>query len=306
MFKKAVVYTLGDKATEVRDSVLEAESVFDKYHFTEIPTESAMKSSIGFTKTPLGNYVDENNGDIFVCVTSQTKSANTHEVNDTLKAKIENFKDVAIQQQLADKVPAEEIVIPEPDKKLLKQLKDEAMMEVLTHTYPKEYKTATVMFRKNGQVVVDGNHNSAEKALGLIRKALGSLPCVPMETDLELSDLLDEFVANEINDVITLGEKAIFETAEDRKIQIAGNSLYQSEGQDFIKEGIMASAVEIVRDGMITCLLRENHVFDTIKFSEDLTGEFEGDDNMGTFLIQAAELCSLIDDIHGRLTEEGE
>lgn len=297
MFKKAIVYTLGDKAREIHNNLQEAISTIEMYKFSECT--SVQKKSMGFSKTPLGNYVDEVNGDVYLCVTTQTKSANKHQVESILADKITKWKEGVLSQNTD---LSEEGL--EPSKGVLRDLKLDAELEVLVNTYPNSPSTVAVMFRKNGQVVVEGNHTSAEAVLGLVRKVLGSLPAVVLETNTPVSDLLDSFVSDEVDDTISLGNKAVFFTQDELKVSLNNGSLYQSEAQDFIKDGMMTDSLEVVRDGMISTTLRSNGVFDAIKFSKDLTCEYEDGDKAGTFLVEAKELCTLVDDIVGRLNKD--
>lgn len=308
MFSKVVCYTIKpEKVNEIRQAILTAENTFEKFKFTQCT--ASQKKSVGFVPTPLGQYVDQNNGDIFLTFCMQKKCPNKWDVTETITRKVKNWQNSLVEQATDSGATEEELreLDLEPNKKLMKEFKQEAEAEVLQErTYPQEPKTQQIIIKQNGVVIVEGNFNMAEEALNLTRKVLGSFPAVPREFDGSVGDLLDSFVRDEVNDIITLGNKALFVTQEERKVQVSGESVYGSEAQDFIKEdGMMTTAVEIVRDGMIICLMRDSMVFDSIKFSDDLTEGFEEEDKIGTFLVCVSELEKLVEDIFGRLKVRG-
>ncbi|QXN60188.1 hypothetical protein KUA24_121 [Vibrio phage HNL01] len=305
MFSKVMVYTLReDVITQVRNAIKDANVTFEKFKFTQC-TEM-QKKSVGFVPTPLGNFVDENNGDIFLTFCSQKKAPNRWDIQQTLDRKVDNWKAGIIEQEVNKGSCVEAMMGLDltPNKKIIKEFKSEAEVEVLQRTYPTEPKTQQMIIKPNGVLIVEGNPNGAEEAIGLVRKVLGSFPAIPREFEGSVGDLLDSFVSEEINETITLGNKALFVTPEERKVQVSGESVYGSEAQDFVKkDGMMTTAVEIQYDGMISCLMRDSMTFDAIKFSEELTEDFEEADTAGTFLVCASELSKLVEDIYGRLTE---
>lgn len=296
-FKKVTLYTLGDKTLGIRKTVLENADVIAKYSFSEC--SATQKKSVGFTPTIFGEFVSEDSqGNIHLLFKSQTKNPNKNEVNYILDKKIDDWKVEAILQ---GKTPDDDGDLI-PNKKEMKALKEVAEYEVLQSTFPQEAKVNHLMIRRDGMLLVDGNYKAADDILGLLRKSLGSLPCVPVETDVAPADLLDEWIEKSVNDKITLGEKAIFATPQDGKVQVSGESIDSEECRDFLKDGFMATAVEADYDGMVTFLLRDTLEFDAIKFSDELKDQAEGDE-VGSFMLQTKELNAMVNDVLGRLME---
>ncbi len=299
-FTKAVVFTLKDKAQEIRNAIVENSDTFAMYKFSTC--SATQKKSIGFSRTVFGEFVHTDaKGDIHMVYTHQSKTPNPNEVNFHLDVNVVKWKTEA---ELAGKEPNEDGELL-PSKRELKELKELAEYNVLQTTFPKEEKHVPIVITKDGTVIVGENYKIAEDALSLIRKALGSLPCFPVIPETPVADLLDDWIAKAVNDKITLGEKATFYTQADGKVTVSGESIDSDECRKLLKDGMMPTAVEVNYDGVLDCLLRDTLVFDSLKFSSELQDQAEGDEQ-GSFLLQVKELQALINDVLGRLKETEE
>ncbi len=296
-FKKLAIFTLKDQATTIRKVIRDNAEVVGKYSFSECT--AAMKKSIGFSKTIFGEFVSEDSySNLHLKFTQQAKSPNKNEVNHVLEERVAKW---AAEAVLAGKEPNDDGEYV-PNKREMKELKESAEFEVLQRTFPQEAKHFNMMFRPDGLVLIESTVKHSEDIIALLRKALGSLPCFPLVTDIQVTDLLDDWIANAVSDEIVLGNKAAFYTQADGKVMVTGESIDSEECRKLLADGMMPVSVEFTRNGMITAVLKEDLTFDGIKFSDELKDQADGDE-VGSFMLQTRELNVMVDDVLGRLTE---
>lgn len=269
------------------------EERFEAFKFS--PCGALDKSKMGFvTNVVSGNYVDEINveGNTFFVVTCriQKKQPEKYLVDDYVELK-------RVQYRVdTDK---------EPEKSLLKEWRQEGFDYYLRQTFPKKPVDFTIAVRKEGDLVfVEGKGNQAESNCALVRKALGTFPVTALETDVAVTDLLDEMVEKRINDTITLGDKVELVDQEDIKHSLTKGSVYSSDAAEYVKDGMMVTGLGLNYDGMLSFFLNEDLVFDALKFDKDLLGEDPTD--AGSFIIKLTEVNKAVNHILGKLKKEEE
>jgi recombination associated protein RdgC len=128
-------------------------------------------ASFGWT-APLGKpeqpLVHATNGYMMLCVKKQERILPTTVVNEMLHEKL-----AELEEQQGRKL----------SKKERTRLKDELIFDLLPRAFTFSKKTYAYIDPKGGWLVVDSvSANKAEDLLSLLRKSLGSLPAVPVNT----------------------------------------------------------------------------------------------------------------------------
>ncbi len=197
----------------------------------------------------------------------------------------------------------------EPSKQLLKEWKDEATLKVLEITPPKKPVDFVIAIRNDGVVFVEAKPKQAENLLALLRKAIGSLPAVLLETEIPVTDLLDTLVEKNVSDILTLGDKVELIDGENIKHTLTKGSVYNSDASDYVaKEGMNVVSLALEYDGVVSFKLTDELVFDGIKFSKDLfesDAAYEKDFSEATsFILKLDELNKTVNNVLGRLVEK--
>ena len=264
------------------------EELFESFKFS--PCGELDKSKMGFvTNIVSGNYVDEINveGNTFFVVTCRIQKKQPE------KYLVDEYVELKRIQYVVDTEGKE------PEKALLKEWKNDGFDYYLRQTFPKKPVDFTIAVRNDGVVFVEGKSSQAESNCALVRKALGTFPVTALETEVAVTDLLDEMVEKRINDTITLGDKVELVDQEDIKHSLTKGSVYSSDAADYVKDGMMVTGLGLNYDGMLSFFLNEDLVFDALKFDKDLLGEDPTD--AGSFIIKLGEVNKAVNDILGRL-----
>ncbi|AUR92276.1 putative exonuclease [Vibrio phage 1.170.O._10N.261.52.C3] len=265
--------------------------LLENYRFVQCT--STEKQRLGFSPNIIdGEYFSEVSGFLMMTVTKQVKRPNKHLVADTLK-----LKEAAYLEMNEDK--------QEVPNSIYKDLKQQVELEVLAATYPDEPKSFTVLIEKaTGLMYVEGKGKAAEDILGLIRKAVGTLPVVPYEPELSVADMMDAWVVNEESSEIILGDKVVLTNRDEVKVTFAKEAIYESEAADFIEnKGHFVESIQFEYDGVVSATLAEDFTLAGISYGDNL---FEASDldKVGEFIISINEIRKVVNYLIGKLSEE--
>jgi len=264
------------------------EDLLEEYQFKQCGKYDSRR--IGFSLNLDKLYVSAHQGSTLLRLTDQVKVPEGNRVNDMIKERTE-----AYTQDTDNK----------PSKKLLGEWKISITEELLPETYPKAEKNYLMLIRKDGTVLIEGNHKKAEDLCDMVRKALGSFPIVPFETDKPCGDLLDDLVKEGSDDYLELLDKATLVTAEGHTVAISKESVYNSDAKEKVEDGGMMTSCSILYDGMVSFGLKDDLTFNGIKYDEQLTGDKEDENPEDTSqFLQLTEVCKVVDEVVKRLTEE--
>jgi recombination associated protein RdgC len=149
------------------------------------PCGSHDESSFGWT-SPLGRsseqLVHSSNGFMMVCGKKEEKVLPSSVVNELVQEKI-----LDIETQQARKL----------SKKERTEIKDELIFDLLPRAFSFSRNTFAYIDPKGGWVVVDsGTAKKAEDMLSSLRKCLGSLPVVPLNTAQKPISVMTEWLIN--------------------------------------------------------------------------------------------------------------
>lgn len=195
-------------------------------------------------------------------------------------------------------------------KSIEERLKIEATQEVLKNTSPKKPNFYNVYINAKGLIFVEAKGKLAEDIISLIRKTIGSFPCVPFveSGDFEpskVSDLLDNLITEKITGKFTLGNKASLTSPEGVKYSLSKGSLYDSDADNNVSHNdFMVNSIELEYDGAVKFTLDEGLVLSGIKFDKDFFTKEELSDEAGTLVLKVKEISGVIEYLQELLIEE--
>ena len=297
---KAVSLFKFTKDSEFKIKEMLQEDVLAQHKFS--PCGDLDKRKIGFVKNVTsGTFVDEihveGNSFHVVTIREQKKTPEKYLIEQEVDVKKVLFSSDSEGQ--------------EPSKQLLKEWKEEATLKVLEITPPKKPVDFVIAIRNDGVVFVEAKPKQAENLLALLRKAIGSLPVVPLETEIPVTDLLDTLVEKNVSDILTLGDKVELIDGESIKHTLTKGSVYNSDASDYVaKEGMNVMSLALEYDGVVSFKLTDELVFDGIKFSKDLfetigdEGEKKDVSEATSFILKLDELNKTVNNVLGRLVDK--
>jgi DNA recombination-dependent growth factor C len=215
-------------------------------------------------------------------------------MNFTTQSKKPKKSEVDKRVKLLSAAHEEEFGVP-PTKNELADMVDQVTFELLPLTFADAPKHQS-MFIEGAKLYVEGSYKQAEESTAALRKVVGSLPIELVETAKDVTGELTRFIGKSIADKLTLKDKCTLLTQEERKITVA-KSLYYSEAQDIVEQGAVVSSVELEFDGVMKFTLKDDLSFTGIKFYDDLTGELEEGDEVGTTIIKLCEVVKMVDEV---------
>lgn len=280
-----------------RDIPFDAEEIINQFaHWAWTPCGAQDMSRTGFVNPITGNADGElaysASGFLIALIKTEKKLLPSDVLKTALAAKVEKLE-------------------AEQSRKLKKTekdaLKDEVTHSLLPRAFSRHSRTA-VLFDLNGnRIFINAPAKGSEDALALIRKALGSLPVVPltMESPIELT--LTAWLKGEGAPAgFTIGEraqlKAILE--DGGVINCNKQDLLSEEIANHVEAGKLVTKLALDWQERIQFVLADDGILTGIKFSDslvdqndDIDREDEAQRTSADILLMASELVALSDNL---------
>lgn len=217
MFKNIIAYRF-NKPFAVNSADLE--STMEEFKFT--PCGSQDVSKFGFTNA-LGKHgktlAHSAEGYHMVAVTKESKILPSAAVKEAKDAKVE-----LIEQEEGRKLA----------KKEKDAIKDEVIQEMLPRAFTKQSVTRALIMPESQLILVDSSsYAKAEELLALLRKALGSLPVIPLNYKTPVESTLTEWLKS--------GSSPLpFETKCEAELRCEETGIARFKNQDLCEEEVLA------------------------------------------------------------------
>jgi len=222
----------------------------------------------------------------------------------TLKKQERLLPSSVVNAELAEKVTAIEAETGSPvGKKQQQDLKQEIVHTLMPRAFTKNTYTHGFLSLDDDIVVVDSSSDGkAEAFLAMLRKALGSLPVVPLARR-SLQAELTSWVKDSAPEGIALLEEAEFKSSDEvaSVIRCKNQPLDSDEVLNHLEAGKLAQKVAFEYQETLTGVFCEDGSIKRIKFSDRITEEVDDvpkDDVLqrldAEFTLMSAELSQFV------------
>ncbi|MCV2884834.1 recombination-associated protein RdgC [Aestuariibacter sp. AA17] len=190
----------------------------------------------------------------------------------TLKKQERLLPATVVNAELAEKVAQIEADTGAPvGKKAQQDLKQEIIHRLLPQAFTKNTFTHGFISVKDNLVVVDASSDGkAEAFLAMLRKAIGSLPVVPIGRRSIQADLTIWLKGGSVPPAITLLEEAELRATNEEGsiIRCKNQDLSADEIAQHIDAGKLVQKLAVEWDETLTCLLQEDLAIKRLKFTD--------------------------------------
>lgn len=229
----------------------------------------------------------------------------------TVKKQEKILPAAVINAELAEKVAQIEMETGSPvGKKQQSDLKQEITTRLLPQAFTKNSYIHGFISIPEKLVVVDASADGkAEGWLALVRKAIGSLPVVPMARH-SLQSELTHWVTDGAPDGITLTEEAELKSTDDLEsvVRVKNQPLDSDEIKLHLDAGKLVQKVSFEYQETLTAVIAEDGSFKRIKFTDRIkeeTGDIPKDQVEARldaeFALMSAELSTFLDFVRDAL-----
>ena len=243
------------------------------------PCGSHEEFSLGWT-SPIGNATEQlihaSNGFIMLCLKKEEKVIPAAVINEMLQEKVSDKED-----QEARKL----------SKKECSTLKDELIFELLPRAFSFSKKTYAYIDPKGGWIIVDAaSAKKAEDFLSHLRKCLGSLPVVPVNTIDKPVVIMTQWLANQNSvpkDLLIEDECELRSTEDEGSlIRCKHHNLTLPEITNHLDNGKQVTKLAVNWTDRLSFIIDENLTIKRLKFLDliqDQVADTEAEDEQTRF-----------------------
>jgi recombination associated protein RdgC len=287
-FKNLMIFQLTENFTLTPDELQEK---LERVAFR--PCGSHEEFTFGWT-SPLGKsseqLVHSANGFLMVCIKKEERVLPASVVNEMMLAKI---------------LETEEREGRKLSKKERTALKDELIFELLPRAFTFSTKTYAYIDVKGGWLVVDSaSSNKAEDLLSLLRKCLGSLPAVPLNTvNKPIAAMTNWLIENDCPGDISVEDECELKSPEEEGgiVRCKRHDLWSEEITNHLEAGKQVTKLALNWSDRISFILDENLAVKRLRFLDliqdqvvDIETTSEAEQFDADFSIMSLELANFI------------
>jgi recombination associated protein RdgC len=273
-FKNLALYRFTEPFTLAAD---ELEEKLNDKRFR--PCGSHEEFSLGWT-SPVGNATEQlihaSNGFMMLCLKKEEKVIPVAVINEMLQEKVSEK-----EEQEARKL----------SKKERSTIKDELIFELLPRAFSFSKKTYAYIDPKGGWMVVDAaSAKKAEDLLSHLRKCLGSLPVVPVNTVDKPTVIMTQWLADKnsiVKDLLVEDECELRSTEDEGSIiRCKRHDLALPEITNHLDNGKQVIKLALNWTDRLSFIIDENLAIKRLKFLDliqDQVADIEADDEIAQF-----------------------
>lgn len=241
------------------------------------------ESHSGFVP-PIGtDLVLAQNGMLMVCLQTETKVMPSSAINKLVDEEV-----AALEEKQGRKL----------SKKERTSVKDEVIFDMTQTAFTTISKIHAYIDTQKGFIVVDASStNKAENVLTYLRRALGSLPCVPLSVKDRPRHVMTAWLDKSPENVV-IGSECLLEGEEGEKVKVKNLDLSSREIEEHRSMGREITQIAIDFNDHMTFIINENLQIKRLKFSDEIAftdAESEEERFDADFSIMTSELSELID-----------
>lgn len=264
-FKNLIIYRL---VSSIELTTEQLESRLKEFSFK--PCNSQELSKYGWEK-PMGKH-----GDSLTHVTDENILLRLKKEDKILPASV-------INEALHDKVEMIEQETNLPVKKKEKDaLKEEIIHTLLPRAFSRTSSTFAYIAPKEGLIIVDApSHNKAEDLLALLRKSIGSLAVLPLQSKTPVDQVMTQWLSDGEN----IAPFALLEDAEFKSplehgqvLRAKNTDLLSDEVTAHIENGVFVTKVGLQFSDTMTFVLNEDMTIKRVKFTDLIYEQQEDQD----------------------------
>jgi len=264
-FKNLIVYRL---STPIELSDDQLETRLEEFSFR--PCNSQEQSKYGWGK-PMGKHgsslIHVTDGNILLCARREDKMLPASVIKEALDEKVE-----MIEQETSRPVK----------KKEKDALKEEIIHTLLPRAFSRLGSTFAYIAPKQGLVIVDASsHNKAEDLLALLRKSIGSLAVLPVQSKTPIDQTMTQWLTEQEN----IAPFSLLEEAELKSplengavLRCKNQDLLSTEIQAHIENGMFVTKAALQYGDSMTFVLNEDMTIKRVKFTDVVTEQQEDQD----------------------------
>ncbi len=264
-FKNLIVYRL---STPIELSSDQLETRLEEFAFR--PCNSQEQSKYGWSK-PMGKHgsslIHVTDGNILLCARKEDKMLPASVIKEALDEKVE-----MIEQETARPVK----------KKEKDALKEEIIHTLLPRAFSRLGSTFAYIAPKQGLIIVDASsHNKAEDLLALLRKSIGSLAVLPVQSKTPVDQTMTQWLTGEESTApFTLLEEAELKSPLENGavLRCKNQDLLSTEIQAHIENGMFVTKAALQYGDSMTFVLNEDMTIKRVKFTDVVTEQQEDQD----------------------------
>lgn len=264
-FKNLIVYRL---STPIELSSDQLETRLEEFAFR--PCNSQEQSKYGWSK-PMGKHgsslIHVTDGNILLCARKEDKMLPASVIKEALDEKVE-----MIEQETARPVK----------KKEKDALKEEIIHTLLPRAFSRLGSTFAYIAPKQGLIIVDASsHNKAEDLLALLRKSIGSLAVLPVQSKTPVDQTMTQWLTGEGSTApFTLLEEAELKSPLENGavLRCKNQDLLSTEIQAHIENGMFVTKAALQYGDSMTFVLNEDMTIKRVKFTDVVTEQQEDQD----------------------------
>ncbi len=288
-FKNLTIYRFNkpfSAGAEQLESALEA--------FTFSPCSSQDISQIGFSNAlgKLGQtLVHSAGGNHLISMTKEEKLLPSQVIKEALEEKVSLLED-----QEHRKIT----------KKEKDSMKDEIIMTLLPRAFSRRSQIRALILSEQNLLLVDSSSaTKAEELLALLRKALGSLPVVPLSFTQPVENTLTTWLSeNSVPAVFEAQDEAELKSVTDEGgiVRFRQQELFEEEVLAHLETGKQVHKLALHYGTSVAFVLQSDASFKRLKFSEEFRA---GNDDIGNedplakmdadFALMCGELAALLE-----------
>ncbi|WP_305910082.1 recombination-associated protein RdgC [Methylomarinum sp. Ch1-1] len=287
-FKNLAVYRFTEPFSLSTEKL---EQKLEQYRFR--PCGSHDESSFGWT-APLGKSAEQlvhaSNGFLMLCAKKEEKVLPAAVINEMLQEKVSE-----IEEQEARKLARKE----------RSRIKDELIFELLPRAFAFSRKTFAYIDPKGGWIIVDAaSAKKAEDLLSALRKCLGSLPVVPLNTVDKPATIMTDWLLNQDTPAdIGIEDECELKAQSDEGgiIRCKRHDLSLPEIKNHLDNDKQVIKLALNWDDRLAFILDENLAVKRLKFLDliqDQVADIDADNDIerfdADFSIMAMELANFL------------